>query len=38
MANKQIHRVSPELTDDAQFTNIESIPTTMLKDGDTILV
>ena len=38
MANKQIHRVSPELTNDAQFKSIESIPTTMLQDGDTILV
>lgn len=38
MANNQIHRVSPELTDDAQFKDIRSIPTTMLKDGDTILV
>lgn len=38
MANNQIHRVSPELTNDAQFKSIESIPTTMLKDGDTILV
>ncbi len=38
MANKQIHRVSPELTNDAQFKTIESIPTTMLRDGDTILV
>ena len=38
MANKQVHRVSPELTDDAQFKAVEHIPTTMLKDGDTILV
>ena len=38
MANNQIHRVSPELTNDAQFKAIEHIPTTMLKDGDTILV
>jgi hypothetical protein len=38
MANKQIHRVSPELTNDAQFKSIESIPTTILSDGDTILV
>ena len=38
MANNQIHRVSPELTNNAQFRDIRSIPTTMLKDGDTILV
>lgn len=38
MANKAIHRVSPELTDNAQFKSVHEIPTTILGSGDTILV
>ena len=38
MANKAIHKVSPELTDNAQFKSVEEIPTTILGSGDTILV
>ena len=38
MANKAIHKVSPELTDNAQFKSVHEIPTTILGSGDTILV
>ena len=38
MANKGIHKVSPELTDDAQWRTVHEIPTSYLQAGDTILV
>ena len=38
MANKAVHRVSPELTDNAQFKTVHEIPTTIMGAGDTILV
>jgi len=38
MANKVIHKVSPELTDNAQWRTIHEIPTSYLQSGDTILV
>ena len=38
MANKAVHKVSPELTDNAQFKTDHEIPTTIMGAGDTILV
>lgn len=38
MANKGLHKVSPELTDNAQWRSVHEIPTSYLQSGDTILV
>lgn len=38
MNQKFVHKVSPELTDDAQYKAISDIPASSLKQGSTILV
>jgi len=38
MAQKFVHKVSPELTDDAQYTAVSEIPTVDLTAGSTVLL